>query len=453
MKLHPYQLDLVEQWHAGDTRAHLTVIGAGNAKTTTLGAYLTAALFLTEESSIPIVADTVTQAVLTTWGRIKRFVELNPELEGRAQVLEGQGTRRGVYVPGMGGHAFPIADKPSGLQGLIPSIAVLEETSEASMNTLGALMNRLGKRAGGKLIGISTPSFTPDNALITVQQRAQSGDPLPGVTLNEWISPQTDHRDESDWHLANPALDAGVLDIGAIRTDLALLPEQQFRAYRLCQNPKGGESCWINSLDESGQETGDAYEVWKRGASAYTLPDGRPTWVGVDVAKSRDHAAAVWGQFRDDGRLHTVARIWTPTDEADIPLDEIADHLRMLCSRFDVKGIWYDPSYFYNAPQLEREGLPMVSVPPSEQRMSPLVGHAYQSIRRTRITHNDQEQYTQHVLAARRKYGPRGFTLEKRQLANKIDAAVALVLCHAAAFGIGVEPEPDYDEERAWRVY
>jgi phage terminase large subunit-like protein len=120
-----------------------------------------------------------------------------------------------------------------------------------------------------------------------------------------------------------------------------------------------------------------------------------------------------------------------------IDLDEIANHLRMLCGKYDVRSIDYDPSFFYNAPALIAEGLPMVDVPPTEQRMAPLVGHAYQAIRRTRITHDDDEQLTLHVLAAKRRYGPRGFTLEKRDFTYKIDAAVALVLCHGAATGIG----------------
>lgn len=433
MELHPYQLSAIEEWSDPSTNAHLTVIAAGNAKTTTLGAFITAHIFLTAESSVPVVADTVTQAVLTSWGKVKRFIELHPSLSSRAEVLEGQGSRRGVYVPGMGGHCFPIADKPSGLQGLNPSLAVLEETSEASIATFGALLNRLGKRSDSKLVGISTPSFTPNNALITVQQAVQSGDPMPGVKLLEYISPQTDHRDESDWHLANPGLAAGVLDIGAIRTDLAVLPEQQFRAYRLCQNPSGALSCWLNSIDDEGVETGDGFDVWQSCESAWKLrPDG-PTWVGVDVAKSRDHAAVVWGQYREDGRLAVQAKVWTPTAQRDIDLEAIADHLRMLAGMYDVRAIWFDPSYFYNAPALLAEGLPMVDIPPTEQRMAPLTGHAFSEIRRRRVTHNGDEQLALHVLAARRRYGPRGFTLEKRNYAHKIDAAVALVLCIGAA--------------------
>lgn len=444
MELHPYQLDLVEKWHDPSGKADVTVIAAGNAKTTTLGAYVTARLFLGLEESVPVVADTVTQAVLTTWGRVKRFVELNPELAERAEVLEGQGSRRGIYVPGMGSHCFPIADKPSGLQGLNPSRAVLEEMSEASTATFGALMNRLGKRPDSKLLGISTPSFTPDNALLSVELAVDGGNAPDGVTLTRYRSEQADHRDESGWCAANPGLPYGLPDIGAIRTDL-LLPEQQFRAYRLCQWPKGSQSCWLNALDDAGEELGDAYEVWQRGASPWALREGSKTWVGVDVAKSHDHAACVWGQFRDDGRLHVVAKVWTPTADATIDLDEIGDHLRYLCGRYDVRTVLYDPSYFWNAPALAAEGLPMVEVPPTEQRMAPIVGHAYREVRRGRVTHSDQEELTLHVLAAKRRYGARGFTLEKRHVAVKIDAAIALVLCHAAATNFDDSPSYTLD--------
>ena len=132
MVLHPYQVELIEAWNDPSTKCDAVAIAAGNAKTTTLGAYLTAHMFLTHEASVPVVAETVTQAVLTAWGRVKRFVELNPSLAARAEILEGQGSRRGVYVPGMGSHCFPIASKPAGLQGLNPSIAASTMVSAGS---------------------------------------------------------------------------------------------------------------------------------------------------------------------------------------------------------------------------------------------------------------------------------------------------------------------------------
>ncbi|MEP7114608.1 MAG: terminase TerL endonuclease subunit, partial [Ilumatobacteraceae bacterium] len=436
MELHPYQTDLVEQWADTATKCHATVIGAGNAKTTTLGAFVTACLFLGNEASIPVVADTVPQAWFTTLGRVKRFVELHPQLAARSRILEGQGSRQGIYVPYHGGRAFAVASKPSGLQGLIPGpIAVLEEMSEQSIATFGALMNRLGKRPG-KVVGISTPSFHEDNALLALQRRAQSGEQLPGVVMTQYISDQKDHRDEAGWTMANPGLEWNMPDINAIRTDLATLPEQMFRCYRLCQLPTGGESCWLNSLDDDG----DGYELWQSLTSDYRLDVDAATWVGVDVAKSYDHAAVVWGQFRPDGRLHARCKIWTPTSSATIDLDEIGVFLTELCAVFDVQMICYDPAYFYNAPQLAKQGLPMVEGIQTDARMAPLVGHCYASIRRRLVTHDDDEAFTRHVLAGKRKICSSGYTIEKREYRNKCDAAVALVLMHGVAMGLDESP-------------
>jgi phage terminase large subunit-like protein len=451
MVLHDYQRDLIEQWADPTLKAHATVIGAGNAKTTTLAAFVTAHLFLTEEGDVPIIADTVSQAWSTTLGTAKRFAQLHPDLECRSDVLEGQGSRQGVYVPYRNGRAYAKADLVGGLQGLKPSLTVLEEMSVASMDTFAALMARQGKRPGAKLVGISTPSFMENNALITVQRSFHGGQEMPNVGLTEYVSSAKDHRDESLWHEANPALstEPAVLDIDALRTDLALMAEMQFRCYRLCQNPVGAESCWLNAVDDAGDEMGDAYDVWKRGASAHRFVAGAPTWAGVDVAKTGDHAAVVLGQFREDGRLHAKAKIWTPPVEGAIDLEDIADHLRWAQHEYDLQHVWFDPSYFYNAPALHREGLPMVEVPPTEAQMAPLALHAYQAVRRTRITHDDDENFTQHVLNAKRKYGPRGFTLEKRHFQQKCDAAIALVLMHGAATGM---EEPEHDPD-TFRIY
>ena len=79
--------------------------------------------------------------------------------------------------------------------------------------------------------------------------------------------------------------------------------------------------------------------------------------------------------------------------------------------------------------------------------MAPLALHAYQAVRRSRITHDDDLPFTQHVLNAKRRYGARGFTLEKRHFQQKCDAAIALVLMHGAATNFG-EPEHAQDTFR-----
>jgi phage terminase large subunit-like protein len=106
-----------------------------------------------------------------------------------------------------------------------------------------------------------------------------------------------------------------------------------------------------------------------------------------------------------------------------------------------MKQVWYDPSYFYNAPALQHEGLPLVEVQPTRLQMAPLALHCYEAIRRTRVTHDDDETFNSHVLNARRSYGANGFVLEKVHYGHKIDAAIALILCYGAATQFA-EPKP-----------
>src|SRR5690606_3176399 len=112
-----------------------------------------------------------------------------------------------------------------------------------------------------------------------------------------------------------------------------------------------------------------------------------------------------------------------------------------------VRGIAYDPAYFSNAVALGNEGLPMIETPQSPVRMAPIVGATYASIRKGEIVHDGEEMFTRHVLAARRRYGPGGFTLEKMRFIEKIDAAVALCLMHAVANGMQVERELELTDD------
>ncbi|MEM1332528.1 MAG: hypothetical protein AAGG08_03635 [Actinomycetota bacterium] len=447
-ELLPFQYDVLEDWCADDTLVSATVIGAGAGKTTLLGGAATAHLFLVEAASIPVIADTIGQAWETTLGKIAAMVQLHPDLAIRTSVLEGQGSRQGVYYPHGRGRAWAVADKPSRLYGLNPTMAVLEEMGVASIATLAALTNRLGKRAGGRLVGIGHPSFVDENALQHLQRLADAGELPAGMKVRQYVSRQADRTDETGWIDANPGMPWDVPSIDAIRLDLAL-PEQEFRRVRLCQPPTGTAGCWLNADDDDDPANADGYAVWKQLEQPYAFDDDAPTWIGTDVSKSFDHTAIVSVQFRPDGRLHARCRIFTPTKTATIDLEEIGEYLRQQCHRYDVHEIQYDPAFFHNAPQLEAEGLPMVAVPQTRARMGPLVGSCYMAIRAGLITHDADDQFTSHVMSARRHYGSdnHGWTLEKDRKAHvKIDAAVALVLAHGAATAFA-EPEHTYDPE------
>lgn len=424
--LHPYQRDMFEDWLDPSTRAAMLKIGRGNAKTTTVGAFGVAHLFMDEDGDVPVVASTMTQAKKTTYGAMSRLIQLSPELAGRTVEHTGIGTTK-LLVPSMNSTAYPIADSEEGLQGLDPSVAVLDEAAFASMGTWSALVMAGGKRPDSICVGIGTPSFESHNAMLDAETSWRSGKRLPGFHFREHRAPDgCDHRDESVWHLANPALrvQPALLGIDALRMDIELMPEQAFRCFRLAQWPTAATGGWLGD--------GGA-EAWDRLEDRWEFMPDRETYAAVDMALKNDCAAIVAGQFRDDGRLHAKAWIWYPGG-GNVDPNEIMDELRRLHQDFRLVAVPYDPRYFeLGASVLYDEGLPMMEIPQSVDRMTPAVMGCHESIHRGGISHDGDVAFRDHVLSAQPRYSDRGFTLSKMKSGHKIDAAVALCMMHYAA--------------------
>ena len=96
---------------------------------------------------------------------------------------------------------------------------------------------------------------------------------------------------------------------------------------------------------------------------------------------------------------------------------------------FDVRSVSYDPRLFEVAGvELLDEGLPMEEVPQSVERMTGIVGAAYEAIRRHDVTHDDDKLFERHVLSAVTRPNERGFTISKGKSRDKIDAAIAMCL-------------------------
>ncbi len=103
--------------------------------------------------------------------------------------------------------------------------------------------------------------------------------------------------------------------------------------------------------------------------------------------------------------------------------------LRDLALTYDVRTVGYDPRLFEVAgAQLLDEGLPMEEVPQPVERMTGIVGAAFEAIRRREVTHPDDKLFERHVLAAVTRPNERGFTISKGKSRDKIDAAVAQCL-------------------------
>lgn len=424
-KVHQYQRDLYESWLDPTNRAEMDILARGNAKSTSAAGFIIAHSFMEDDAQVPVIATTLTQARLTSYGQVINMLNMSDTLGPLTKIYSGMGTER-ILVPSTNALIIPLADKPSSLQGLNPSVGLLDEASEASLETWSALTLAAGKRSDSLALGISTPSFLPENAALAVE-RAYLAGKAPGLRFNVHRAPiGCDHRDEANWYVANPAMSTKpvILHIDALRMAVGMEREQYFRCYRLAQWPEEAEGGWLGP---------EGYERWKALTQPYSFTKA-PTWVGVDMARTHDCAAVVAGQFRPDGRFHTKARIWTP--QADQPIDpiEVIDHIRQLHRDYGITEVGYDPAYFdLAAAILRNEGINAIEFPQNPVRMAPAVGQCYDAIHRGELTHDEDETFTQHVMNAVPHPHEQGFTLRKTKQRFKIDAAVALCMCHRIA--------------------
>lgn len=408
----------------------------GAGKSTLLAAMAVWATFdrnPTGEPSVPIVATTVGQAKRAVYNVVTKMIAAEPKLADRCIVYAGIGdTRVVVNAACGGGECFPVASDVDTLQGLDPSFAIVDEIGFQPVEVWNALVLASGKRTTSLVVSIGTPGPSRESALWHLREAHREGRAPAGVSFTELSAPEgCDYRDEANWHRANPAIAEGYLSIDALRNDVEMMPESEFRLYRLAQFVEGVD-CWLGV---------DGHRVWSELKSDYKLQPGEPATVGMDVGLAEDTTAVVIGQFRPDGVLHTECKIWQPTPDGTVDLADIMGYLRELHRTYKLTEIAYDKRLFELPGQmLADEGLPMVVFTQSVESMTPACGEIYAAIMRGEISHSGDEFYKRQILNAVPRLGQHGFTLEKRKSRGKIDAAIALTLCHARA----QRPEPTY---------
>lgn len=423
LKLAPFQKEWLEEVLAPGMRAAAMSVARGNGKSTFLAAVGTWALFDPDEGGapqIPVVATTLMQAFRSVYGVALDMISAEEELAARAIVYSGIGTQR-VKVPSTMGELFPVSNDVDGLQGLDPNLAICDELGFMPAESWNALVLASGKRPRSLVVGIGTPGYDKENALWLVRRRAREGNLRPGFSFTEFAADEGCAIDDVEqWRKANPAMVAGYLDDEAMGIALDAAPSQAaFRIFKLGQWIDGVE-CWLGE---------DGGKVWGALADPWELEPGRPAWVGVDVALKHDSTAVVVGQFRPDGRLHAKAKVWQPVKDDTVDVTDVMEHLRSLSARVDLQAVLYDPRYFdVAARMLGDEGLPMVEVPQTSERMIPLVGTLFDLVKQGRFSHDGDQVFDTHVLNAVPRFYDGGFTLAKNKSRGRIDAAIAAAL-------------------------
>lgn len=420
MRVRGYQRDLLEQVLANE--ATVVSLPRGNGKSgLAVGLALWGLYDGGESAQVPIVATTVQQAIRTMFSRCQRIVELSPELECRTLVYTGIGATR-LFVPQSNSVLMPLPADPAGLQGLDPTLAVIDEVGFVEQALWDAIVLAAGKRDTSHVLGIGTPNVERSGAMWELRQRDRSGAHMPGFSYVEVAADAgCDVDDVAQWKKANPAIAGGLLRLDALHMARATVPEPAFRCFRLGQWVKG-YTAWLPP------------ESWARCCDPWEVPAGSDVFVGVDVGLHRDCSAVVACAPRPDGRLHVSAQVWQPRQGSVVDLADVVEAIRVLDRRYSVRTVRYDPKFLeYQGPALADEGLPMEAFPQSLERMTPVCGFAYEAIAQGRVSHDGARILDDHVGAAVRRPNEHGFTLSKSRAREASDAAIAMVMAlHAA---------------------
>ncbi|MFR9804607.1 terminase TerL endonuclease subunit [Pseudonocardia sp. RS010] len=439
LRLAPFQREWLRQILAPGVTAAVDQMPRGQGKSTFHAALAVWALFDRSDSGepqIPIIATRVQQAARSVYDPAVKMVQAEPELASRSLAFTAIGTNR-IVCEQTGGELFPMANNPDGLQGLDPSLAIVDEIGFQSLESWESVILASGKRPRSLVVGVGTPGFDRDNALWHLRSAYLEGRSPEGFVFREHSAPEgCDIRDEEMWRLANPALDGGYQNIAALRTAVEMSTEAHFRTFHLGQWVDGTDA-WLGN---DGRKTWDAIAD-----PSFKFVKGAPTWLGLDVGLKHDSTALVMLQYRPDGRIHAACKLWMPAKDDVVDVTAVMEQIRRLDRLYKLVEVAYDPRHFeFPATQLADEGIPMTEMNQSLERMTPAFGTLYEVIKGGKMTHDGDSRFGQQVLNGIPRYNERGFTLMKAKSRGKIDAAYALAMAYDRAQHGMPKSRPDF---------
>lgn len=437
MRLADYQRDAIEVLFADGVRTGEYSMGRGGGKSTFMAALGLSDLYLERwQPQVPIIATKVQQASKACYDVAVRMVKAHPELSDRANIYSAVGGKM-IGTEFNGGEMFPFASDIDGLQGLDPTLALVDELGFVSVESWEALKLAGGKRERSLVAGLGTTG-KKSSALYHLELLHREGLYLPGhCRINYSATPGCSIHDRTEWRRANPAIEAGLLPLEVLENDAQSTPEDAFRAFRLNQ--------WVDLVGTESWLGPNAARVWGGLRDAYEFDAGRPSFAGVDVSLRHDTTAVVRVQERPDGRWHAVARIFRAPQGLTVDQAPVRSEIAGIPN---LVGCAYDPRFFEaSAQDLAELGVQMVEVPQTPQRMVPAIGTLYRLITGGGITHDGDPEYAAQVCSAVRRDSEHGFTLSKLRSELKIDSAIATALALSIT---DIEPAPSDDSFRIW---
>lgn len=414
-KLARFQRNLIEELLAEDVSMGGFSIGAGNGKSTLAAALALWALVDHEDSpQVPLLASSATLAmrtlfnpacaliansILTEWVRIKR-----------------SNADRGFSTMFNDGQAYVIPANDAAVQGLSPTLGVVDEGEFVNHDVLMGLEDRLGKRREQALLVFGTPGPNEECALFVARSLAAQGGAYKFV---EHAAPEgCDYRDRQAWRIANPAIDAGIFDVRALERACAnieaakdvgtkLILERRFRRFRLGQwLPEESEASWLPP------------SAMENCPTAPLPPDGTEVVLAIDGTPRRTTALTM-ASLRDNS-VHLLFAGEAVSDDELLAAVDVAN------GRWQVQECIFYPTIRSAAQaDMERRGLPVTPWRLARIEEATITNALWAAITNGTFVHDGNPTLAEHFGNVGARDTPYGIVLKRIGNGRWIDAAMS----------------------------
>lgn len=456
-------------------------VGRGNRKTTLAGALVCLHLFGPEhqvDGQIVSAADSQEQAT-HTYGEVAGYVSMSGALS-RAVSVGGRPHYAVRHVNS--GSVFKSLTADGGKQhGRTPNLSIVDELHAWTSDALFTALRTAMPKVPNSLLVITTTAGAGMDGLAWDTER-YAREVATGRIADESFLPiifsiedEDAWDDETVWPKANPGLlcSPAYPDVSEFRsyvTEGRFLPARraEFEQYSLGRWQDSSLSEWLDMA------------IYDQAASAFERKalEGKPCWIGVDYGAVYDLTAIV-AAFPDGQGCKILAWFFLPEadlarkQEADdvpylrwkaeghlattpgniVDRSAIASHIRLLCERFDVQEVAYDPYKLREImADLAAEGIPCVEFRQGWATMGPAIETLQACILSGRFHHGGHPILRRHFADVVTRIDPAGnASFHKGKSKGRIDGAVASAMAVARA-SAGSRAEPSIYASPTFKV-
>lgn len=458
-RLHPYQRDFLEKLYATDkagrriVRRALLGLPKGNGKTELAAAIAIAELagpFAPTSPLVIIAAASFEQADIL-FGAARTMITEGP-LAPYFDAFDTELLRR----DGKPGVMRRVAAAAGTNDGARPTAVIGDELHEwvgTKERVHLVLSNGLAKRQDTLELNISTAGASLDSLLGRLYEhgtKIDSGEAEDPSFLFDWRSADS-RRDLSDpMELrqaiieANPAVEAGFLDVDRLVARASEIPAWEFRRYHLNQWVASDEA-WIKP------------DAWRALADPSRMPaPGAKLVGGFDGSATRDNTALVFATVEPRPHIF-VYGLWErdPQDPTwTVPRAEVDARLDAAIKRWNVQTVGCDPAGWYGeiAEWRQRYGeRVIIEIPQTHERMAPAADAFRAAVMAGELTHDGSPALSRAIANAHTRETRWGVSIRKDHAASprKIDAAIAAILAHSQASGRAARKPSKYNQPGA----